>query len=104
MKLFTMYVGTEHSLEGTVPSGKRNAVLGMLKSKLADEFGGYSMDENAKGGYRLASGTFVEEGSARIEVVTDKAEAIRDVALWVKGLLAQESVLVTSQQVEAEFV
>lgn len=105
MRLFVMYVGTEHSTEGAIPKGRRDAVLGMLKGRLAEQFGGYSLDQ-CSGGYKLANGKVVEEGSVRVELLAEesKGDLIRDIARWIKGLLAQESVLLMSQPVDYSFI
>lgn len=106
MRQITLYVGTEFDKRHEViASGTRKANLLVVKSRLAQEFGGYSIDE-VSGGYRHDDGSLAEEKAARIEVTIpeDKLSAFREIARWIRDLFNQESVLVNTQVVESAFI
>lgn len=103
MKVFTLYVGTGFDKDHAPIHAP--AMLSLVKSKLAEQYGGYSLDE-VKGGYMHADGKLAEEPSARIEVLVDdnRADEFKQTAKWVRDLFQQESVLLNCQTVESAFI
>lgn len=106
-KLFVMYIGLERDRDGS-PMKKETIELGLelLKGKLADDFGGFSVGEIV-GGYRMAeTGALVEERALRVEVTASErqTEEVKECARMFRDLFMQESVLLNCTTVESNFV
>jgi hypothetical protein len=106
-KLFTMYIGLAKDKEGhAIEQQERELAIHLLKDKLANDFGGYSVGE-VNGGYRMAeTGALVEEPALRVEVTASDAQMqeVRECATMFRDLFRQESVLVNCTTVDSAFI
>lgn len=106
-KLFVMYIGLDRAKDGSALDKQAvELAIEVLKGKLADEFGGFSVGE-IKGGYRMAeTGALVEERALRVEVLAreTQTEEVKQCAAMFRDLFMQESVLLNCTTVESNFV
>lgn len=106
MKLFTMYVGLEKDKQGKpIDLHEQRLAIHLLKDKLANEFGGYSVGE-VNGGYIHADKSLAEERALRIEVTAsdEQMPQIKECASMFRDLFRQESVLLNCTTIDSEFV
>lgn len=100
MKQHTLYLGLVTRANAAVKPSARNAIL----DDTARTFGGF-ISIPATGGYTDTTGYTGTEPAIKIEVLTDAPMSI--VRAWAERarLLAnQESVLLTSRDINAEFI
>lgn len=105
MFLYSITCGNGKDKEGK-PIDNVSGRLGIVRAHLAKVFGGFS-EYAVTGGYRMASGEYVEEPAVRWDIVADDAAAleIRKWAGMIRDLFHQESVLSTKKVLEnAEFI
>jgi hypothetical protein len=94
MNRFTLLVGIERDGNGAqLDAQRRSEAMGALRSKAAEEFGGYTLS-NAVGGWVNGDGVLVEEGAVRLDVYTQEPRGVcADFASWAGRLFGQTAVV-----------
>lgn len=101
-----MYVGMEMTSDGTqIHAAEQDAALRTIRTKLAAEFGGYSVGW-VEGGYIANDGMLHQERAIRAEIIADEKERICvvGVARLFKKWFKQESILLNSSLIESNFI
>lgn len=75
----------------------------LVQSTLQDYTDGYTIYET-KGGYKHTNGTFVSETSLRVELSFIAETQVRVIALAIKKLLNQESIVLETQKLNSELI
>lgn len=101
MFTYSITVGHGKDKEGKPIQGV-DGRLDVVRAHLAAEFGGFS-ETTLTGGYRMASGEYVQEPATRWDIVTAaQGGELRRWAAIIRDLFHQESVLFTVEALERE--
>lgn len=104
--VFTVYVGGEYDRNGRTLNGKFvTDALTEFMERVSREFGGVTM-LMGWGGYLNGDGTYVQEKSARLEIVAEMAHRwrIRDAVNALRVRLNAESILITETALSESFL
>ena len=102
MKKVTMLMPINFNNGQPIPTETRQQLL----NEIAEAFGGYTIQQNVTGTYRMSSGDFCTEESTPVVVCVEenKLDDLRDEAGRIAKVLAQECLYFEVSSAEVDFI